>query len=49
MRKLTDKGKDNIKVTENNPLTNRTSKLVCMRRGEDKGRTLKMHLKLRDQ
>ena len=48
MKKLTGKGKDNIKVG-NHPLTNMISKLASMRRGEDKCRTLKMHLKLRDQ
>ena len=44
MRKLTGKDKDNIKV-ENHPLTNMISKLASMRRGEDKYRTLKMHLR----
>lgn len=48
MKKLTGKGKDNIKVG-NNPLPNMTSKLRRMRKGKDKCRTLKMHLKLRDQ
>ena len=33
----------------NQPLINMTSKLASMRRGEDKRRTLKIHLKLRDQ
>ena len=47
MKKLTGKGKDNIKVG-NHPLSN-ISKLASMRRGEDKCRTLKMHLKLRYQ
>ena len=46
MKKLTGKGKDNLKVV-NHPLTNMISKLASMRRGEDKCRTLKMHLKLR--
>ena len=45
MKKLIDKGKDNLKVG-NHPLSN-ISKLASMRRGEDKCRTLKMHLKLR--
>ena len=44
MRKLTGKDKDNIKV-ENHPLTNMISKLAGMRRGEDKCRKIKMHLK----
>ena len=50
MRKLTGKGKDSIKVG-NHSLTNfdMISKLASMRRGEDKCRTLTMHLKLRDQ
>ena len=48
MRKLTGKWEDNIKVG-NHPLTNMLSKLARMRRGEDKGRTLKIHLKLRDK
>ena len=47
MRKLTGKGKDNIKV-ENHPLTNVISKLARMRRGDDRCRKLKMHLKIRD-
>ena len=46
MKKLTGKGKDNIKVG-NHPLTNMISKSASMTRGEDKCRTLKMHLKLR--
>ena len=46
MKKL--KGKDNIKVG-NHPLTNMISKLASMRRGEDKCKTIKMHLTLRDQ
>mgnify|MGYP002477316433 CR=1 FL=1 len=41
--KLTGKAKDNIKI-ENNPLTN-ISKIANMR-GEDKCRTLKIHLKI---
>ena len=48
MKKLTGKGKDNLKVG-NHPFTNMVSKLASMRGGEDKCRTLKMHLKLRDQ
>ena len=48
MKKLTGKGKDDIKV-ENHTLTNMISKVASMRRGEDKRRTLKTHLKLRDQ
>ena len=48
MKKLTGKGKDNIKIG-NHLLTNIISKLASMRRGEDKGRTLIMHLKLRGQ
>ena len=48
MRKLTGKGKDNIKAGKH-PSTNMASKLASMRRGKDKYRTLKMHLKLRDQ
>ena len=48
MKKLTGKGKDNIKVGDH-PLTSMISKLESMRRGEDKCRTLKTHLKLRDQ
>ena len=43
MRKLTGREKDNIKV-ENHLLTNIISKLAGIRRAEDKGRTLKMHL-----
>ena len=46
MRKLTSKDKDNIKV-ENHPLTNMVTKLARMRR-EDKCRTLKIHLKIRE-
>ena len=38
MKKLTGKGKDNIKVG-NHPLTNMISKLASMRIGEDKCRT----------
>ena len=45
MKKLTGNGKDNLKVG-NHPLTNMISKLASMRRGEDKCRMLKMHLKL---
>ena len=45
--KLTGKGKDNLKLG-NHLLTNMISKLASMRR-EDKCRTLKIHLKLRDQ
>ena len=48
MKKLTGKGKNNLKVG-NHPLTNTISKLASVRRGEDKCRTLKMHLKLRYQ
>ena len=47
MRKLTGKAKDKNKVG-NQPLTNTISKLASMRGGEDKCRTLKMHLKVRD-
>ena len=46
MGELTGKGKDNIKVG-NQRLPNMISKLASMSR-EDKCRTLKMHLKLRD-
>ena len=46
MKKLTGKGKDNLKVG-NHPVANRISKLASMRRGEDKCRTVKIHLKLR--
>ena len=46
MKKLTGKGKDNFKVG-NHPLTDMISKPASMRRGENKCRTLKMHLKLR--
>ena len=46
MKKLTGKGKGNFKEG-NHPLINMVSKLAIMRRGEDKCRTLKMHLKLR--
>ena len=46
MKKLTGKGKDNIKIG-NHLLTNIISKLASMRRGEDKCRTLKTPLKLR--
>ena len=46
MRKLTGKDKDNIKV-ENYPLTSMILKLASMRGGENKCRTLKMHLKTR--
>lgn len=48
MRKLTCKGKNNIKV-ENHSLTNMISKLASMRKGKEKCRTLKIHFKLRDQ
>ena len=48
VKKLTGKGKDNLKVGYQ-PLTNMISKLASMRCGEYKCRTLKMHLKLRDQ
>ena len=48
MRKLTGKGKDNIKVG-NHSFTNMISKAASMNRGDDKVRTLKMDLKLRDQ
>ena len=48
MRKLTGKGKDTVNVG-NHPLPNMISKLASMRRGVDKCRTLKMHLKLREQ
>ena len=48
MRKLTGKGKDNIKVG-NHSLINMISKLASMRRVEDKCRTMKILLKLRDQ
>ena len=47
-RKLTGKCKHKINVG-NHPLKNMISKLASMRRGEDKGRILKIHLKLRDQ
>ena len=47
MKKLTGKGKDNIKVG-NHPLTNMISKLADMRRGEDKCRTLKIHSKIKE-
>lgn len=47
MSKLTGKCKDNRKV-ENHPLTNVASKLARMRRGDDRCRKLKMHLKIRD-
>ena len=46
MRKLIGKDKDNIQV-ENHPLTNIISKLACRKR-ENKCRTLKMHLKIRE-
>ena len=48
MKKLTGKSKNNLKEV-NHPMTNMISKLESMKRGEDKYRTLKMHLKLRDQ
>ena len=48
MKKLTGKGKHNIKVGHH-PLTNKVSKLASTGRGEDKCRTMKIHLKLRDQ
>ena len=48
MKKLTGKGKDNIKVGSH-PLTNMISTLTSMRRGENKSRALKMHLKLRPE
>ena len=48
MKKFTGKGKDNLKAG-NHLLTDMISKLASMRRGEDKCRTLKMHLKLRDR
>ena len=47
MKKLTGEGKDNIKV-ENHPWTN-ISKISSMRKGEDKCKTLKIHLKLSNQ
>ena len=47
MKKLTGKGKDNLKLG-NHSLTN-ISKLASMRKGEVKCRILQMHLKLRDQ
>ena len=47
MQKLTGKGKDKTKVG-NHPSTN-ISKLASMRRRESNCRTLKIHLKLRDQ
>ena len=46
MRKLTGKNKDNIKV-ENHALSNMILKLASIR-WEDKCRTLKMHLKIRE-
>ena len=45
MRELT--GKNNVKA-ENHPLTNMISKLASVRSGEDKCRTLEMHLKIRE-
>ena len=48
MRKHIGKGKHNIKVG-NHLLTNMISKLPNMKKGEDKSRTLKMYLKIRDQ
>ena len=48
MKKLTGKGKDKVNVGHH-PATKMISKLVNMRRGEDKHKTLKMHLKLRNQ
>ena len=47
MRKIPGKGKG--RKVENYSLTNMISKLASLRKGEDKCRTLKMHLKLRDQ
>ena len=46
-RKISGKDKDNIKL-ENHPLTKMISKLADMRKGEDKGRILKMHSKTRE-
>ena len=48
MKKLTGKGKDNLKVG-NHPLTNMVSELASMRKGGDKCRTLKIRLKLINQ
>ena len=48
MKNLTGKGKDDTKV-ENHPMTNMISKVASMEREEDKYRTLKMLLILRDQ
>ena len=48
MRKLTGKGQDNINV-QNHLLTNTMSKLASIKRGEDTCRTVKVHLKLREQ
>ena len=45
MRKFTGKCKHK---SGKHPFTDRISKLTSVRRGEDKCRTLKMHLKLRD-
>ena len=45
-KQLTGKGKYNIEVG-NHPLTNIIAKEASVRRGEDKWRILKMHLKLR--
>ena len=47
-RNISGKDKDKKKV-ENYPLVKIISKLADMRRGEDKCRTLKMHLKLRER
>ena len=46
MKKLTGKDTDNLKAG-NHPLTNTISKLPSKRKGEDKCRKLKMHLKLK--
>ena len=48
MKNLTGKGKDNLKVG-NHLLINMISKLASTKRGEDKCKALKRHLKLRDQ
>ena len=48
MRKLTCKGEHKIKV-ENHSHVYLISKPAIMRKGEDKGRILKMYLKLRNQ
>ena len=48
MIKLTGKDRDNIKV-ENHTLTKIISKLASIKSGEDKCRTPKNHVKLRDQ